>query len=183
MTEQLLALGDWLTELGVTRVVMEATSDSWRASFYLLEEFGLEAWLVNARDVKHPARSTQDKLDAVWFCKVAERQMLRLSFVPPQQIRQLRDLTRYRVDLIETRNAEKQRAVKLLDPDCCGNVRNISSRCARTCRSQRALLVNPSRACMTANVSTSASLIAGANPTIGRAGTRSGCSNRWSVVT
>ncbi|WP_454083791.1 IS110 family transposase [Georgenia sp. Marseille-Q6866] len=116
MTEQLLALADWLTELGVSRVVMEATSDYWRAPFYLLEEFGLEPWLVNARDVKHlPGRPKTDKLDAVWLCKVAERQMLRPSFVPPPQIRQLRDLTRYRVDLIEARNAEKQRAEKVLE--------------------------------------------------------------------
>lgn len=116
MTEQLLGLADWLTELGVSRVVMEATSDYWRAPFYLLEEFGLETWLVNARDVKHlPGRPKTDKLDAVWLCKVAERQMLRPSFVPPPQIRQLRDLTRYRVDLVEARNAEKQRAEKLLE--------------------------------------------------------------------
>jgi transposase len=116
MTEQLLALADWLVGLGVRRVVMEATSDYWRAPFYLLEEFELEVWLVNPRDVKHlPGRPKTDKLDAVWLCKVAERQMLRPSFVPPLEIRQLRDLTRYRVDLIEARTAEKQRAEKLLE--------------------------------------------------------------------
>jgi hypothetical protein len=50
-----------------------------------------------AHDVKHrPGRPKTDRLDAVWLCKVAERQMLRPSFVPPPQIRQLRDLTRYR---------------------------------------------------------------------------------------
>ncbi|WP_341358670.1 IS110 family transposase [Georgenia sp. M64] len=116
MTEQLLALGDWLTEVGVTRVVMEATSDYWKAPFYLLEQTGMQTWLVNARDVKHlPGRPKTDRLDAVWLCKVAERQMLRPSFVPPVEIRQLRDLTRYRVDLIEARTAEKQRAEKLLE--------------------------------------------------------------------
>ena len=95
---------------------MEATSDYWRAPFYLLEETGVETWLVNARDVKHlPGRPKTDKLDAVWLCKVAERQMLRPSFLPPPQIRQLRDLTRYRVDLVESRNAEKQRAENLLE--------------------------------------------------------------------
>ena len=54
-------------------------------------------------------------MDAVWLCKVAERQMLRPSFVPPPPLRQLRDLTRYRVDLIEARAAEKQRVEKLLE--------------------------------------------------------------------
>jgi hypothetical protein len=52
MTSSLLALGDWLAEQGVTRVVMEATSDYWRAPFYLLED-RFQAWLVNAKDVKH----------------------------------------------------------------------------------------------------------------------------------
>ena len=50
-----------------------------------------------------------------WLCKVAERQMLRASFVPPPEIRRLRDLTRYRCDLVETRTAEKQRVEKLLE--------------------------------------------------------------------
>ena len=70
----------------------------------------MEVWLVNAKDVKHlPGRPKTDKLDAVWLCKVAERQMLRPSFVPPPAIRQLRDLTRYRADLVATQTAEKQR--------------------------------------------------------------------------
>ena len=69
--------------------------------FYLLEAAGFETWLVNAKDVRHlPGRPKTDKLDAVWLCKVAERQMLRPSFVPPAQIRRLRDLTRYRADLV-----------------------------------------------------------------------------------
>jgi transposase len=55
------------------------------------------------------------KLDAVWLCKVAERQMIRPSFVPPPPIRRLRDLTRYRADLVAVRTAEKNRAEKLLE--------------------------------------------------------------------
>jgi transposase len=116
MTRSLLVLADRLGELGVTRVVMEATSDYWRSPFYLLEAHGFECWLVNARDVKHlPGRPKTDKLDAVWLAKVAERQMLRPSFVPPPPIRMLRDLTRYRADLVATRTAEKNRVEKLLE--------------------------------------------------------------------
>jgi transposase len=116
MTRALLGMVDRLTELGVTRVVMEATSDYWKPPFYLLEAAGLETWLVNAKDVKHlPGRPKTDKLDAVWLCKLAERQMLRPSFVPPAPIRLLRDLTRYRADLIGVRTAEKQRVEKLLE--------------------------------------------------------------------
>jgi transposase len=115
MTAALLGLADWLADLGVTRVVMEATSDYWRPPFYLLED-RFQTWLVNAKDVKHlPGRPKTDRLDAVWLCKVAERQMLRPSFVPPPAIRELRDLTRYRVDLLTARTAEKQRVEKLLE--------------------------------------------------------------------
>jgi transposase len=116
MTRSLLVLAERLAGLGVTRVVMEATSDYWKSPFYLLEAHGLEVWLVNARDVKHlPGRPKTDRLDAVWLCKVAERQMLRPSFVPPPEIRRLRDLTRYRADLVGVRTAEKQRVEKLLE--------------------------------------------------------------------
>ncbi|HEX2291149.1 MAG TPA: IS110 family transposase [Pseudonocardiaceae bacterium] len=84
--------------------------------FYLLKAQGLDPWLVNAKDVKHlPGRPKTDKLDAVWLCKVAERQMIRPSFVPPPEIRRLRDVTRYRIDLVGVRTAEKQRVEKLLE--------------------------------------------------------------------
>jgi transposase len=116
MTSSLLAMCDHLRAQGVTRVVMEATGVYWKPPFHLLEQAGFDPWVVNARDVKHlPGRPKTDKLDAVWLCKVAERGMLRPSFVPPEPIRALRDLTRYRVDLIAQRTAEKQRVEKLLE--------------------------------------------------------------------
>jgi transposase len=116
MTRSLGLMADRLRELGVTRVVMEATSDYWKPPFYLLEAAGFETWLVNAKDVKHlPGRPKTDRLDAVWLCKVAERQMLRPSFVPPRPIRRLRDLTRYRVALVSEVGAEKNRVEKLLE--------------------------------------------------------------------
>ena len=119
MTRSLLGMSDRLACLGVTRVVMEATADYWKPVFYLLEAAGFDTWLVNAKDVKHlPRRPKTDKLDCIWLCKVAERQMLRPSFVPPPPIRRLRDLTRYRADLVAARTAEKQRAEKLLEDAC-----------------------------------------------------------------
>ncbi|WP_433204966.1 IS110 family transposase [Nocardia sp. CA-107356] len=119
MTRSLTELANHLVDLGIERVVMEATSDYWKPVFYLLEAHGLRPWLVNARDVKHlPGRPKTDVLDAVWLCKVAERQMLRPSFVPPVPIRRLRDLTRYRIDLVGARTAEKNRVEKLLEDAC-----------------------------------------------------------------
>jgi len=116
MTRSLQVMADRLMDLGVTRVVMEATSDYWRPPFYLLEAHGFEAWVVNAKDVKNlPGRPKTDRLDAVWLGKVAERQMLRPSFIPPVPIRRLRDLTRYRIGLVSDQTREKNRVEKLLE--------------------------------------------------------------------
>jgi transposase len=91
-TPALLGLRDWLICQGVTRVVMEATSAYWKPPFYLLED-DIECWVVNARDVKNvPGRPKTDKIDSVWLCKLAERGMLRASFIPGRPQRQLRDL-------------------------------------------------------------------------------------------
>jgi len=114
-TPELLELRDWLTCQGVTRVVMEATSAYWKPPFYLLED-DIECWVVNARDVRNvPGRPKTDKIDAVWLAKLAERGMLRPSFIPARPQRQLRDLTRYRRTLVHERIREKQRAEKLLE--------------------------------------------------------------------
>jgi transposase len=115
MTRALLGMAGRLACLGVTRVVMEATSDYWKPMFYLLEAAGFETWLAGAKDVRHlSGRPKTGKLDCIWLCKVAERQMIRPSFVPPP-VRKLRDLTRYRADLVAARTAEKNRAEKLLE--------------------------------------------------------------------
>jgi len=88
----------------------------WRPFLYLLEARGLDTWLVNARDVKQvPGRPKTDKLDAVWLAKLTEKGMLRPSFVPPKEIRELRDYTRLRVDLTVERSRHKQRLEKLLE--------------------------------------------------------------------
>ena len=115
VTGSLLELRDWLTCQGVTLCVMEATSAYWKPPFYLLED-AIECWVVNARDVKNvPGRPKTDRLDAVWLAKLAERGMLRPSFVPPPWQRELRDLCRYRRTLVQERTREKQRAEKLLE--------------------------------------------------------------------
>ena len=111
-TRSLLGLQDWLVAQGVTLCVMEATSAYWKPPFYLLED-AVECWVAGARDVKNvPGRPKTDRLDAVWL---AERGMLRPSFVPPPWQRELRDLCRYRRTLIRERTREKQRAEKLLE--------------------------------------------------------------------
>jgi transposase len=109
-------LGEQLIELGVERVTVESTSDYWRIWYYLLEAAGLSVQLVNARDVKNvPGRPKTDTLDAVWLAKLTEKGLLRPSFVPPAEIRRLRDYTRLRVDLTRERARYWQRLEKLLE--------------------------------------------------------------------
>ena len=115
-TTAIIGLSDQLAEAGIERVVVESTSDYWRPFVYLFQAAGLTTWLVNARDVKQvPGRPKTDKVDAVWLAKLNERGMLRPSFIPPAEIRRLRDYTRLRSDLTEERSRHKQRMEKLLE--------------------------------------------------------------------
>jgi transposase len=115
-TNAILELAGHLVAERVEKVTLESTSDYWRIWFYLLESAGLEVQLVRAQDVKRaPGRPKTDKLDAVWLAKLTERGMLRPSFVPPAQIRQLRDYTRLRADLTRERTRHYSRLEKLLE--------------------------------------------------------------------
>ncbi len=115
-TNAICELAAHLVEQRIERVVLESTSDYWRPFFYVLEAAGLSVWLVNASDVKQVSgRPKTDKLDAVWLAKLNERGMLRPSFVPPADIRRLRDYTRLRLDLTRDRTRHKQRMEKLLE--------------------------------------------------------------------
>src|SRR5438876_3922666 len=115
-TNAILELGGRLAGEGIEKVTLESTSDYWRIWFYLLEASGLDVQLVNARDIKKaPRRAKTDKLDSVWQAKLTERGMLRPSFVPPAEIRRLRDYTRLRTDLTRERARHWQRLEKLLE--------------------------------------------------------------------
>jgi transposase len=114
MTCDLLAMRDWLLAEQVTVVGMEATGAYWKPVFYLLEN-DIECWLLNARHMKNvPGRKT-DVADSEWICKMVEHGLVQPSFVPPPEIRQLRDLTRYRTEVIRERTREAQRLEKLLE--------------------------------------------------------------------
>ena len=115
MTNQILALRDHLVEQRVTCAVMEATGDYWKPFYYLLEDAGFEVMLVNARHVKNlPGRKT-DVSDATWLAQLGAHGLVRGSFVPPEPIRQLRDLTRARTAITRERGREVQRLEKLLE--------------------------------------------------------------------
>jgi transposase len=127
-TNAIIELGDHLACQSIEKVTLESTSDYWRIWFYLLEARGLDVQLVNARDVKNvPGRPKTDKLDSVWLAKLTEKGMLRPSFVPPKQIRVLRDYTRLRVDLTAERVRHWQRLEKLLE-DALIKITSVASR-------------------------------------------------------
>ena len=115
MTSQILALRDHLIVERITCVVMEATSDYWKPFYYLLEDAGFDVLLVNARHVKNlPGRKT-DVADATWLAQLGAHGLVRASFVPPEPIRHLRDLTRARTAITRERSREVQRLEKLLE--------------------------------------------------------------------
>jgi len=115
VTNQVLALREHLTAEQVTLVVMEATSDYWKIYYYLLEDGPFEVMLCNPRHVKNlPGRKT-DVSDAAWLAQLGAHGLLRGSFVPPEPIRELRDLTRTRTTVVRERAREIQRLEKLLE--------------------------------------------------------------------
>ena len=115
MTNQILALREHLIAERITSAVMEATGDYWKPFYYLLEDAGFEVVLVNARHVKNlPGRKT-DVSDATWLAQPGAHRLVRGSFVPPEPIRQLRDLTRARTAITRERGREAQRLEKLLE--------------------------------------------------------------------
>ena len=113
---EVLALAGRLLAGGVELAVMEATSDYWRIWYYLLESAGLKVQLVNPAHARQLAgRPKTDRLDCQWLARLAEMGLLRPSFVPPPEIRALRDLTRTRLQLVRDRTREWQRLEKLLE--------------------------------------------------------------------
>jgi transposase len=114
MTADLLACVDWLESLQVQMVAMESTGVFWRPLFNLLEAH-LPVMLVNAQHMKAlPGRKTDVK-DSEWIADLLRHGLLKASFIPPQPIRDLRDLTRYRKTLMQERAQEVNRLQKVLE--------------------------------------------------------------------
>ena len=112
MTADLLTLRDWLTAQEVTQVAMERTGVYWKPVYYVLED-AVPCLLVNAAHRRNvPGRKT-DVQDCVWIAQLLEHGLLRGRFVPPVPIRELRNLTRYRMGVIQERVRETQRLQKV----------------------------------------------------------------------
>jgi transposase len=115
MTVHLLELADWLEERGVTHVAIESTGVYWKPVYNLLEGCGVELLVVNAQHIKAvPGRKTDVK-DAEWIADLLRHGLLRGSYIPSREQRELRELVRYRKTLIRERSAEVNRLQKTLE--------------------------------------------------------------------
>jgi len=114
MTPDLLALREWLQAHGVTHVALESTGVYWKPVYYVLED-AFTLLLINMQDLKRvPGRKT-DVRDSEWLAQLLECGLLKSSFVPPPPIRELRDLTRYRLQQVRDRAQEVNRLCKVLE--------------------------------------------------------------------
>jgi transposase len=114
MTADLIALADWLDAEGVSHVAMESTGVYWKPVFHLLEG-RFEVLLVNAHHIKQvPGRKTDVK-DAEWIAQLLPYGLLKPSFIPPPPLRELRDLTRQRAQLVRERATAANRIQKVLE--------------------------------------------------------------------
>src|SRR2546421_3271032 len=114
MTADLLALADWLGAQGVTHVALESTGVYWQAPWNVLEG-SFTLLLVNAQHIKQVPGRKSDVKDCEWIADLLRHGLLRASFVPDRQQRELRELTRYRTALVRERAAEQNRLHKTLE--------------------------------------------------------------------
>ena len=115
VTSSLKELRDWLLEYGVTHVVMESTGVFWKPVYNVLEPAGLTVWIVNAAHVKYVPGHKTDKKDSAWLCKLLLAGLLKPSYIPAKEQRELRDLTRYRTTLIQSNASNKNRIIRILE--------------------------------------------------------------------
>ena len=114
-TDGIQTFGSWLREHGVVHVAIESTGIYWKPIFNILAEEHFDLMLVNAKHVKNvPGRKTDIK-DSEWLCKLLKNGLLERNFIPPEDMRNLRDLTRYRSKLVATMVSEKNRIIKVLE--------------------------------------------------------------------
>jgi transposase len=114
MTKGLLELNDWLADANITHIAMESTGDYWKSVYNILEG-NFEVWVVNAHHVKNvPGRKTDVK-DATWIADLMRHGLLRASFIPNQEQREWRDLTRMRLTLVRERATFANRLHKALE--------------------------------------------------------------------
>lgn len=112
---RLQELARWLVELEVELAVLESSGIYWQSVYAALEGARVRTYLVNARHVKHVPQRKTDVKDSEWLAELARCGLLRASFIPPRDLRELRVITRYRQKLTGYLAGEKNRLHKVLD--------------------------------------------------------------------
>jgi len=114
-TGEIKEMAEWLLGAGCEMIAMESTGVYWKPLYNLFEIMGLDAMVVNAADMKSlPGRKTDVK-DAEWIGDLLRHGLLKASYIPDREQRELRDLARYRKSLVEERSRELNRLQKLLE--------------------------------------------------------------------
>lgn len=114
-TSSLNELGQWLENLRITDGAMESTGVYWKPVLHVLRSYPINLMVVNARHIKNvPGRKT-DKADSQWICKLLINGLLNGSFIPPENIQELRDLHRYKKKLVGLIASEKNRIIRVLE--------------------------------------------------------------------
>jgi len=113
MTSDLEKLRDWLKEQNCEKVAMESTGIYWIPVFNVLEEH-FDIILSNARQIKNVPGKKTDPNDSRWIAKLLALGLVNGSFIPPKDIRELREMTRYRAKVVSMRTSEKDRAHNIL---------------------------------------------------------------------
>ena len=113
-TAELQAMAQWLSQCGICTVAMQSTGVYWIAVYDILEEAGLEVYLVNARDTKNLPGHKSDVQESQWLMKLHTYGLLRNSFRPTQEIRTMRTYWRQRNDLVQAAARHIQRMQKVL---------------------------------------------------------------------
>jgi transposase len=115
ITSSLKGLKEWLLENGITHVAMESTGVFWKPVYNVLEPSGITVWIVNAAHVKYVPGHKTDKKDSAWLCKLLLAGLLKPSYIPAREQRELRDLTRYRTKLVQSNASNKNRIIRILE--------------------------------------------------------------------
>ncbi|SRR5574344_1179386 len=137
-TRSLTEMREWLQSFGVTHVAMESTGVYWKPVYNVLDGHIPNIWIVNARHIKNVPGHKTDKMDSERICKLLLAGLLKPSYVPPREQRELRDLTRYRKKLIQSISADKNRIIRVLED---GNIK-LSSVFSDTCGKTATILID-----------------------------------------
>ncbi len=115
MTGEIKLMAEWLLEQGCEQIAMESTASYWKPIYNVLEAMGLSVIVVNAQHMKAvPGRKT-DMKDAQWIAQLLQHGLLKASYIPCREQRELRELTRYKKSLVEERARELNRFQKILE--------------------------------------------------------------------